>query len=59
MSKFYQRYITGTKKTSEEEKILSKPINVVRPEDPTAMAPSHISKRPVNSTTTKTTGAEV
>ena len=48
MSKFYQRYISGAKKTSEEEKILNKPINSTRQVDPTALAPSHISKRPVS-----------
>lgn len=50
MSKFYQRYVTGTKKASEEEKLLSKaPTNVVRQVDPTAMALSHVIKRPVTS----------
>ena len=53
MSKFYQRYVTGTKKASEEEKLLSKaPSNVVRQVDPTAMAPSHITKRPITTSST-------
>lgn len=50
MSKFYQRYVTGTKKASEEEKLLSKaPTNVARQVDPTAMALSHVTKRPLTS----------
>jgi len=45
MSKFYQRYISGVKKTSEEEKSsLLKSSAKPQQVDPTAMASNYISK---------------
>eukprot|EP01038_Epipyxis_sp_PR26KG_P007986 gene7986-10829_t len=44
MSKFYQRYISGQKKTAESGDSVSLLSNTSRPVDPTAMTPSSISR---------------